>query len=509
MGDSARENGPSLRGAALMEIRLRPLMRFAGILIAIAVFIGVVALLGGVVVGDASSTLYSTWAIEHGQFACAYAPFTHLAQIPLIARPGATITPFYPLVSGAIAALAGLGHQYPLSSASLGPNCSHAYLSIFHWSVSSGVAIRTLQIGYFAGVVLLIGADLLLRASGRGRRLVEPVTLVVIATLAPVLAALVQYFHPQDLMAMGLALSGVAAVLRERWLLAGVLIGLAVVTQQYTLLILAALFFVVPLRGRWRFSVAVILAVVLIDVPFVFASSGRAIHAIVNGSAPSFGGTVLWELHVPAFPLFLLARMLPIAIAAILGWYVHRRSGDEMLDPIMMVSLIGTAVGVRLVFEVNLWGYYFMALAVTLVLLEAIRGHVRAYVVGWIAALTLAFDPIPGILQSNARASDIYAQLDLAKVIVGAAALYVLVSLLRRRVRWFWIGWVIACAVAFVHVPGIDFLQHGPWPRWLWQVLFVPSGLALVAQPLVVAMRASRRCTPLSGEPSLETPVGS
>ena len=47
-----------MRGAALMEIRLRPLMRFAGILIAIAVFIGVVALLGGVVVGDASSTLY-------------------------------------------------------------------------------------------------------------------------------------------------------------------------------------------------------------------------------------------------------------------------------------------------------------------------------------------------------------------------------------------------------------------------------------------------------------------
>ena len=496
-----------LRGTDVMETRLRPLMGFTGILVAIAMFVGVAALLGGPVVGDSSATLYSTWAIEHGQFACAYAPFTHLAQIPQIARPGATITPFYPLVSGAIAALVGLGHQYPFAPASLGHDCSHAYLSIFHWSVSSGVAVRTLQIGYIAGVVLLIGADFLLRASGRGRRLVEPVALVVIATLAPVLAALVQYFHPQDLMAMGLALSGVAAVLRERWLLAGVLIGLAVVTQQYTLLILAAVFFAVPKRGRWRFSIAVVVAVACIDVPFLVASSGRALRAIANGSAPSFGGTVLWELHVPAIPLFIVARLVPIAVAAALGWYVARRSGNRTLDPVTMVSLIGTAVGVRLVFEVNLWGYYFMALAVTLVLLEAIRGHVRAHVVGWILALTMAFDPIPGLFQSNVHVADIYAQLDLAKVVVGAAALYVLVSLVRRRVNWFWVGWVIVCAVAFVHVPGIDFLQHHPWPRWLWQVLLVPSGLALVAQPLVAAMHASRERTALADEPVPETPV--
>ena len=451
--------------------------------------------------------LFSKWAIEYGQFACAYAPFTHVSHIPPFASPGATIAPFYSLVAGAIAALAGLGRKYPFTSASLGPNCSHAFLSIFHWSESPGVAVRTLQISYTAGVVLLIGADFLLRASGRGRRLVEPVALVVIATLAPVLAALVQYFHPQDLMAMGLALGGVAAMLRERWLLAGVLIGLAVVTQQYTLLILAAVFFAVPSRGRWRLSAAVVLAVACIDVPFLIASSGRAIRAIADGSAPSFGGTVLWELHVPAIPLFVIARLVPIAVAATLGWYVARRSGGRMLDPVTMVSLIGTAVGVRLVFEVNLWGYYFMALAVSLVLLEAIRGHVRTYVVGWIAALTLAFDPIPGLFQSNVHVNDIYAQMDLAKVVVGAAALYVLVSLARRRVNWFWIGWVMVCAVAFVHVPGIDVLQHHPWPRWLWQSLFVPSGLALVAQPLVAAMRAARQRTALTAEPAPETPV--
>ncbi len=507
MDDSLRAAPRSRHISAVLETRLRPLIGFTGILIAIGAFIGVVALLGGVVVGDGSASIYSTWAIEHGRFACAYAPFTHIAQIPSIARPGAMITPFYPLVSGAIAALARIGHQYPFPVTSLGANCSHAYVAMFHWSVASGVAIPTLRIGYVAGIFLLVGAASLLRASGRGRRLAEPVTLVVIVTLAPVLAAVVQYFHPQDLMAMGLALGGVAAVLRERWLLAGALIGLAVVTQQYALLVLAVVFFVVPSRGRWRFSAAVVFVAALIDLPFLVVTSGRALHAIANGSAPSFGGTVLWELHVPAVPLFLIARVLPIASAAALGWFARRRIGDRVLEPIMMTSLVGTALGIRLIFEVNLWGYYFMALAVSLVLLEAIRGHLRTVVVGWLLALSLAFDPIPGLFQSNAHPWDIYAQLDLAKIVVGAVALYIVASLARRRVRWFWLAWVVFSAVAFVHLPGIDFLQHRPWPRWLWQVLLVPSGLALVAEPLVAVMRASRREMEAVVDPMADAPI--
>ena len=468
---------------------LRPLIALAGVLVAVGAFVGVVAMLGGPVVGDASASLYSTWAIQHGQFACAYPPFGNLSSIPGIARPITAITPLYPLLSGAIAALVQVGHGHVFPSGSFGPSCAHAYVSIFHWSEASSVANDTLRIGYISGIILLGGALALLRVSGRGRRLIEPVTLIAIATLAPVLAALVQYFHPQDVMALGLTLFALSGALQRRWVRAGVLIGLAIVTQQYALLVFASLLFAIPSDGRWRYIVSAACAAAIVDIPFLIVTTGRALRAIVSGSAPSYGGTVLWEMRIPPLPLYFLARILPILLAGAIGWYVRRRVGDRILQPTMLISLAGTSFAVRLVLEVNLWGYYFMALAVSIVLLEVVRGRVRTEAVAWLLTLTLAFSPIPGPYQSNTKLWDIYAQLDLGKIVVGAAALYVIVGLIRRRIHWFWIAWVVFAAIAFVHLPGIDFLQHQPWPRWLWQVLLVPSGLALVSTPLVTAIR--------------------
>jgi hypothetical protein len=72
-----------------------------------------------------------------------------------------------------------------------------------------------------------------------------------------------------------------------------------------------------------------------------------------------------------------------------------RRLGLAVLEPVPLLSLVATSPSFRLVFEQNLFGYYFMALAVSLVLLEAVRGHVRGQMVAWIALLILAFDPVP------------------------------------------------------------------------------------------------------------------
>ena len=38
---------------------------------ALALFVGLIALVGGVVVGDAAVSIYSTWAVAHGELACA------------------------------------------------------------------------------------------------------------------------------------------------------------------------------------------------------------------------------------------------------------------------------------------------------------------------------------------------------------------------------------------------------------------------------------------------------
>ena len=308
---------------------------------------------------------------------------------------------------------------------------------------------------------------------------------------------------------MGLILLGSAAVLRDRWWLAGLFLGLALVTQQFALLAAVALFVAVPTRGRWRLALAAFLTAAVVDVPFLIATSGRALHAIVVGTgfSPSLGGTVLWETDLHGSLLFVASRVMPIVVAGLIAIWARRRLGDEVVTPPTLVSLVGTALAMRLVFEVNLWAYYFMALAVSLVVLEAVRGRLRPTVVGWLLASTLAFDPLPGVFQSNAQVGDIYARLDSAEVVVGVAALYVVISLVRKRVRWFWLGWVVFATLAFVHIAGVDVLEQYIWRTWVWQVLLVPSGLALVAQPLVAVMRASRRSTAYAVDPVPEAPV--
>ena len=63
--------------------------------------------------------------------------------------------------------------------------------------------------------------------------------------------------------------------------------------------------------------------------------------------------------------------MAPLAVSMLLSWWVVRRLGQRALHPVPLMSLVALSLGLRLAFEVNLNAYYFMALTVTLVLLEA------------------------------------------------------------------------------------------------------------------------------------------
>ena len=100
---------------------------------------------------------------------------------------------------------------------------------------------------------------------------------------------------------------------------------------------------------------------------------------------------MLWELHPNgAGPgAVLLFRVAPLAVSLVLSWWVARRLGRVALDALPLLSLVAVSLGLRLVFEVSLWTYYYLALAVCLVLLEATRGTIRRSVVAWFAVLTL------------------------------------------------------------------------------------------------------------------------
>ncbi len=269
-------------------------------ILATSVFFGMVALFGGPTQNDTSESLYATWSIAHGSFACSYAPVSpHAASFLLYFQPHPQVPVLWPLISGGIAWLTRIGHTAPFPSQhTLGVNCVNANDIMYHWARSSYAVFATVGLGYLSWFVLLAGVIALLRASGRGRSGWEVFGVVFIAVVPIVWAPVLDEYHPQDMVAVGLVLASIACVKRREWVWAGMLLGLAVTTQQFALLALAPLVVVVPGKARWRLLGAAAVAAVVISLPMVIVTSGRAIHGVLLGTGDSMtlGGTVLWEL---------------------------------------------------------------------------------------------------------------------------------------------------------------------------------------------------------------------
>jgi hypothetical protein len=403
----------------------------AGWLGATAVFVGLVRLLQGPTQVDSILSVFSTWAIAHGQWACAYPP-NKGGNFPFIA-------PLYPLLSGAIAALTHVGGNVPFPSQSaMGAHCARAVGVMSQWSLRSGAGETTVQAGYLSWLFVMAGVVALLRAAGRGRRLWEPMALVLVACAPAVWMPFEQYFHPQDVMAMGLVLGGLACILRGRWGWAGVLLGLALTSQQFAWLSLAPLLVVAPAHRRFRLAVGVVVAIAVVVVPFIVVTSGRAIGPALlgSGNSPSAsGGTLLWELHLHGAPFIAFSRLLPILLSIVLAWWAVRRLGEGVLTPVPLLSLMATALTLRLVFEVSLWGYYFLAVTLLLIVLNVVCGRVRLCLLAWLALIPIAFNPV-------SWGSDVFAQ---------------------------------------------------EVPRWLWQVILVSGALAMAIDPLLAAVRHHSR----------------
>jgi len=337
-----------------------------------------------------------------------------------------------------------------------------------------------------------------LRASGRGRCGWEPLTLIVVACLLPVWMCVQSYFHPQDLLALGLAFAAMACALRRRWAAAGILCALAVLSQQFALLVAAPLLLLAPASRRIVFAAAGLATGALVVIPLAAITSGHALRAIALGTGdnPSEGGTVFWEFRLHGVLVVLLSRVAPVAASLVLAWWVSRRLGDAALAPVTLLSVVAVSLGLRLVFEQNLFSYYFMALAVSLVLLDVTDGYLRGSVLAWLAALTLVICGY-SVLPFTAVAWGSYSHVDPVPLFIGALALViVLVQVLRggdRRTLWPWIG--VAAVDLLILWPTANPLTHHR-VVWFWQVILVVPGLLLAAHPLL-----SKLATPMAGGP--------
>ena len=492
-----RASGPSVGDRTLVSYLAAALDRplafgwcVVGWVVASIVFIGLVGLLGGPSRVDAIESIYSTWAVSHGHFACAYPPGApyHFA---LIGNPVGFIAPLWPLVSGGIAGLVGVGHSVSFpSQTALGPNCSTALTAMAHWSAEAKALSPTVQLGYLSWFPFMAGVIALLRASGRGRCGWEPALLILLAATPFAVMPLLDDFHPQDLVAMGLVLGGVACVRRGCWIWAGLLLGLAVTTQQFAFLVLAPLVMVAPPTRRIRFVAAAIAAVAFVVLPLTTITSGHALRAVVlgSGNTPSLGGTVLWELHLKGALLVVISRILPILLAAALAWLAARRVGGSVLEPVPLISLVATSLSFRLVFEQNLFGYYFMALAVLLLILDVVQGRIRGQLVAWLSLVVLAFDPVPRFHLLSEY---------LPSVLMVIVCCLILRGIRHDRVHWYLVAWLGMVAIAFASYPIGNFRY--PLPTWVWQIVLVSTGVALAVKPLLLSWRSDA----LDGDPML------
>jgi len=454
-----------------------------GWIAASSAFFGLVALLGGPHQGDSDSSTLSTWAIAHGAFSCAYHP-AQTFHFSLTA-------PLYPLLSGGVAALLRIGNSVAFPSLnSFGPHCITAFRTISSWSARSHAENPTLDIGYVSWIAVLVGIVTLLRASARGRRYWEPMILVLVALATPVFMALSVFFHPQDVLALGLTLSALAFIRRGSWGWAGLLLGLAYSSQQFAILALVPLAVLAPRRQVLRFVSLAIGAAAIIDLPIIFMTSGRALTAVLTGTGwvHSIGGTILDEVGLSKSWAVLLSRVTPIICSATLAWWARRQLGSRALEPVPLISLICTSFCFRLIFEVNLWGYYVMATAVTLVILDAAIGQVRSELVCWLALVVWTFNPVIWASAVSGMSSRVELYVALPIVLIGAALLFIVLDVFHHRIRLHLLIFVSLLTAARAHEGWRSVPVGPPTSVWYWQLVLIPIATVWAVRPLIATI---------------------
>ena len=173
---------------------------------------------------------------------------------------------------------------------------------------------------------------------------------------------------------------------------------------------------------------------------------------------------------------------------SIASWTLHRL-GPRSIEPIPLISLIAVSLSLRLVFEQNLFGYYFMALAVSLVLLEVERGYIRSSFIAWLAMVSIvyAIGPLAVDFFDVARVGE--GRTVFPILVILLALLIIIREVVRRGSRWnitIWIAVVVGTLVEWN--ARADPLSH-PLATWFWQIVLVATGTILAAGPLLDRLR--------------------
>lgn len=369
----------------------RPLsapLLFVGMILATIAWFLTVHLAGGIADGDSAQTLLPTVAIAHGQVSCAYPP---------VAGNAPTLTtPLLPLLAAPFIAFFHAGAGALTNSATLGTGCAGTTAAISNWLTQPGgeAALEwTVMVGW---LVLLGGVVAVMRTTSRGRTLWEPLALLAVAVCPPVTESVTHLFHPEGYLSLGILLWGIAAFRREMWVVAGVGFGAAILAHQFALLLVVPLLILMTREQLRRVVTGALLAAATILGPIVALTSGRVLFSI-SGSGDTTNTAGVWLAglfrHLGPSELLTVSRGTPILLTALLALYVRLRHRGLPVTTDVALALGAAGFFLRLIFEIYLFDYYFLAAAVALVLAEIAFGRMRWTLLAWMVMLFAIFDP--------------------------------------------------------------------------------------------------------------------
>jgi hypothetical protein len=242
-----------------------------------------------------------------------------------------------------------------------------------------------------AWAVLAGGGVLLMRAAGMGMGFEESLLVVGLALLPASTDAVAQSFHPQDLMSVGFSCAGMAQALRRRWVLVGLAFGAAFLCKQFAILPFVAVLAAAPSwRDRGRSFLPALGLVAAGVLPFYVADPADTLHAMsavyVAGVNVVKTSTVLGLLGIDEHLKLEIARDAPLVGAVILASWARWRRPDGLLAPAPLVGLALACLALRLVFEVSILDYYYLAVGAVLLVLDFVRGRVPVLAAAWIVA---------------------------------------------------------------------------------------------------------------------------
>lgn len=189
----------------------------------------------------------------------------------------------------------------------------------------------------------------------------------------------VAWGHPEEVLMAGLLACGVVLLARGRWLSGAVAVGLAVATKQPALLVVPALFFMVPVGRRLKATAVGAAAAAVVTVPFIVTSLGAFVsqnHSATQTSAsyqplspqslwyPS--GTLLEEASAYSH---LIIAVAVIAVTLLVAWrhqwQLPAEAGAALVVVVMGIRCWGDSYNIA---------YYTTALVVAIASLEIVRG---------------------------------------------------------------------------------------------------------------------------------------